>query len=741
MADDQQEGLAPVKRQAKGGAQRAATGGAGWSGASSTSQGTFADGDTRRRIALWRREFQSLTGVDPADGAGVAAWQLAHGLPPSRVIRSEVIERARAVSSQASRSGVAPGAALPPTSLRIRAEPEVKVAVPATRVTYRVGMDAAEISHPDDYRTYRWECRNDPAARSTNLFFVPRVAGPEGKGQASWEVTWGFPGTHTLICQVTTHRQGQPPSPPETLRYEQTVRPLGAVADEALEATRALDLGELRARLEIRKLAAAEGGSREQLSAISSDGPNPAVPARAPGFGYQHYRVRPAPTAKAWRWYVRGSGLAGMPEDFHGYRRTSLRGEPVYDLGTAAEARRIIAQPNVYTIVCEQLDGAGQPVAPPSQYRQVVLDEERGEEVRAWGREVEVIDAHAGKIADGEARPLRAALVAEESGARVPLSLYLGPDAGNPKRLKLVDLLPGVKRREYGGTDAEQALRDFLDGNAYPAGLIEVELPALAGAPPRRLTLRTRGESAWASWSGHLGLASLGLMAGGLVAAAAGAEPLAYVLFVTAAAGGAASAGLDLFDAAHEVDVGAARVALDVFTIASSLVGGASATRSLVGALRGKPVRVQQRTFVALERFTSGASLGAGMVITTEGVVAIEEVLRDDRSTRDRKIAAIVRILSGLALQGGLMALAIRDHARAAGRGVDPLVDKSVPYGDRSEIRGDAGGPRRAPGATCEPRSSIPRTCNTAPRSASATSRSRSCPRRWSRCRGSCSAR
>ena len=54
------------------------------------------------QVAQWRREFQQLTGVDPADGEAVKAWQSKHGVPPTGLVRAKTIAAARAAAKSKS---------------------------------------------------------------------------------------------------------------------------------------------------------------------------------------------------------------------------------------------------------------------------------------------------------------------------------------------------------------------------------------------------------------------------------------------------------------------------------------------------------------------------------------------------------------------------------------------------------------------------------------------------------------
>lgn len=52
----------------------------------------------RAQIAQWRDEFRQLTGVDPKDSEAVKAWQAAHGVTPTGLVRAKTIAAARAAA-------------------------------------------------------------------------------------------------------------------------------------------------------------------------------------------------------------------------------------------------------------------------------------------------------------------------------------------------------------------------------------------------------------------------------------------------------------------------------------------------------------------------------------------------------------------------------------------------------------------------------------------------------------------
>jgi hypothetical protein len=343
---------------------------------------------------------------------------------------------------------------------------------------------------------------------------------------------------------------------------------------------------------------------------------------------------------------------------FFGFSRVQVEGEDALDLGSGGPtARFIIAQRNRYTIVCDELDAEGHRIG-RGRYVQIVESQDQADERDRLQQYMQHADAAVGKITADKQVGLRAVYLNRETGERVPMQLYAGPSASDPHRIVLVDLLPGIDRIEYGGATIQDALGDFENGNAYPVGSIQLEVPAnRSGLPTLSRQIVTSGESLWQTWSHRIGWASLGLVAAGVVAAAVGAEPVAAAFFIAAAGTGVASGGLSLYDRLQKAEPSPVGIALDVAGIAASVVGGAAAFRALrVGTaltFTGATGR-----FLFYSGFATNAV--SGLLITVEGVDEISRIL-GSQMPQGEKIGAIVRILANLVVQGSLLALSVRD--------------------------------------------------------------------------------
>lgn len=322
----------------------------------------------------------------------------------------------------------------------------------------------------------------------------------------------------------------------------------------------------------------------------------------------------------------------------------------------------------VFTIVCEELDSQGNPTGRMARYVQVVLSPREMRQVESLRRHIRHTDTHIAKIREGSEAPVHAVYVNNETGQTMNLSMYIGPDRDNEDSVKLLDLTPGVRRMEYDGSSVSNALDTFNSGNSYPTGLIHLEIPRNdAGIQTGSWSFVTTGSSDWSEWSSGTGWAALTLGVLGVVATFApipGARVIAGVCFIGASALGGASAGLSLYDRLQQAEIDETGVAIDVLGIASSIIGGASAFRAL---RYGATVAIGTRAGRFLLWTGFGTDLASGTLLTIQGVNEINRVMDSD-APRGEKIGAIVRILSTLALNGGLLALSVRDLRTARGR-------------------------------------------------------------------------
>jgi len=484
------------------------------------------------------------------------------------------------------------------------------------------------------------------------------------------------------------------------LWYQHDIIRPSDIARNRMAQTSTEDFLHFRARLEQERLRLerfSEWGavnSRRERPYITCGQPNPAGATNDPDRIYHRYTMNPSSTGRRFRWYVRASdwehtsarigyrratfGEAGFsdypntPSDIE-FERQSIDGENAWVssryLNTSYSVFTfIMTQPGLYTIVCEELTAEGTPSGQMARYIQVVADPQEMRQIEAIRRHIRLTDENIEKIEEGREAPVRAVYVNNETGQAMTLSMYIGPDKDDEDTIKLLDLTPGVGRMEYDGDSVSDALDTFNSGNVYPVGIIHLEIPANeAGIQPQSRSFETTGSSDWSDWAGGTGWAALTLGVLGVIAIFApipGSRVIAGICFIGAAAVGGVSAGISLYERLHQAEIDETGVAVDVLGIASSIIGGASAFRAL---RYGATVAIGTRAGRYLLWAGFSTDLVSGTLLTIQGVNEINRIIESD-APRGEKIGAIVRILSMLALNGGLLIVSVRDLRTARGR-------------------------------------------------------------------------
>ncbi|WP_462268034.1 eCIS core domain-containing protein [Desulfobacter sp.] len=576
-------------------------------------------------------------------------------------------------------------------NLRIMANPERHPEVVGTQVRYWYGYHSP--------MTIRSADSPSPPSYVREVTQNWRVVKPDGQERdlgTDREITvdLNIPGRWEIGISLSV-RDGS-----YSLWYQHDVIRPSDIARNRMAQTNAEDFIRFRARLEQERLRLerfSEWGavnSNRERPFITCSQPNPAGATTDPEHIYHQYTINPSPDASRYRWYVRSSNwentaarmgyrrarfgeasfrdYPNAPSDIE-FERRPVNGEnawvrPAYLDTTYRVFTFIVIGSGYYTVVCEELDSSGNPTGQTARYVQIVLPPEEMSQVQAIRRHIRLTDENIAKIREGSEAPIRAVYVNNETGRTMALSMYIGPDREDEDKIKLLDLTPGVGRMEYDGDNINDALDTFNSGNAYPTGLIHLEIPPNeAGIHPLSRRFETTGSSDWSDWSSGTGWAALTLGILGVVATFApipGSRVIAGICFIGAAALGGTSAGLSLYDRLQQAEIDETGVAIDVLGIASSIIGGASAFRAL---RHGATVALGTRTGRFLLWTGFGTDMVSGTLLTIQGVNEINQVMASD-APRGEKIGAIVRILSTLALNGGLLVLSVRDLRTARGR-------------------------------------------------------------------------
>jgi len=136
----------------------------------------------------------------------------------------------------------------------------------------------------------------------------------------------------------------------------------------------------------------------------------------------------------------------------------------------------------------------------------------------------------------------------------------------------------------------------------------------------------------------------------------------------------AAGAAVSLYERLQNAEVSGTGVALDVITIASSMINAAGAIRALSA---GPAVLVANRAtkFLLWSNFVADGV--SALLIGSEGVQQLVEIIEDTKMRPEQKRAAIVRIVTNLVMTGALLAVSAGEMKQLGGR-VEKRLGKAL---------------------------------------------------------------
>jgi hypothetical protein len=198
--------------------------------------------------------------------------------------------------------------------------------------------------------------------------------------------------------------------------YKQAVKEPQEILDRTFDKIPKYDYPGFRGGLEVKHLEIAQNGVSDQkfsIPHITSTAPNPAKAGTAPDYPSVTYSVVASPKAKSYRWYVKPENWdwtnLARNYNFNGYPRTQFQGQDVLSLeSNSNSANWLIASPGAYTIICEELDAAGQPLGTVARYLQVVQAAERLNQTEQFREYLGRVDSSIDKIAKDREIALRA---------------------------------------------------------------------------------------------------------------------------------------------------------------------------------------------------------------------------------------------------------------------------------------------------------------------------------------------
>jgi len=404
-------------------------------------------------------------------------------------------------------------------------------------------------------------------------------------------------------------------------------------------------------------------GARDRSPALRMTGPPNPVALDGPVRGLEFHlhdgeRSPRLGVAESIEWFVVFRGSDGTPD-------TSTRRfdtEPVsfsfaglemvgYRLAQRSRQARLSfgegRAPSWLTVVARVSSPAG--VLQEAKREQFFVDEDSASELLR--ERVDEARTEAGGLI-----PMRAAHF-DGAGRRRPLHLYVGVQPNG--MYVLFDLTLGAEHGRYEGL----AMRTLLErvGGHYPPGYLYAEVGANElGVAPQSHAVEATGVTEAARLAGGLGVASLGLAAGGVFAMVIpGAQPLAPFFFAASTVAGGVSSTISLSEHLGADRVDQTAVALDLLALAGALVG-ASAARISPFTNVGRGLRVADLALNAVDGVVFTDTLAGNLY-----EAAIAEGTDDDR------IRHVMVLLAQGIVGGALMFQSARSTAGELRVGID----------------------------------------------------------------------
>ena len=281
---------------------------------------------------------------------------------------------------------------------------------------------------------------------------------------------------------------------------------------------------------------------------------------------------------------------------------------------------------------------------------------------------VQAQDSASASIAPGRQVIVRGQLTTRAEQATTPLALAVGPAAGQPGKLALVDFTPGQRRMDYGVAARTRELIAALERrNSYAPGLVEIDVPARPdlGVEAVHTTFETTGRSAISAWASGLGSAGLVGMVGGGVAALVGAPVAVPLLLIAGLIGGAASVA-SLSERLHDARPDPRGIAIDVLSVASAVLGAGGLAAARAGV---STVTLGGRTFTAIEmtgRLALAADGAAFALLASEGADEIRQIWAAPGRSETERLQDIAKVMARIAATGGLVVASAATAGRRA---------------------------------------------------------------------------
>ncbi len=398
----------------------------------------------------------------------------------------------------------------------------------------------------------------------------------------------------------------------------------------------------------------AQGKGHQQQIATGAANPAQAQP------GTLAYEAKDARTDKSkpltYHWYVSAQTKDELPKDLGGHPLVQVGARAGYDFGTGTKIAMPTERAGFWVVWYQAKDDTGADAGEAS-YLQTILGASELKELEKLDKYMERVDELGDKV-DGAKVPLTGVHMSQANGNETRMRLFAGKKKGDANTFILIDCTPGLdpkaNRLEYTSSTGAGVIKEFEDHNKYPKGEMQFRVAANAlGIPTGDRVKETTGLGVFDRLSTGLSVGGMAVMGASILAAPFTRGQSLQVGVVLAGGLTAAGAAVSLYERLQHAEINKTGVAIDVITIASSLLSSGTAVRSLKS---GPAVLLASRTtkFLLWANFVADGVMG--LLITVEGVQRITEIMEGNLPP-DVKRTEIVRVITSLVMASMMIAV------------------------------------------------------------------------------------
>ncbi|MGE3761107.1 MAG: DUF4157 domain-containing protein [Kofleriaceae bacterium] len=364
------------------------------------------------------------------------------------------------------------------------------------------------------------------------------------------------------------------------------------------------------------------------------------------------FTVVPHPDAVTFQWWVEFDNPSRHPTHF-------FAGGPINKRGTGKTQSITFDRADQYALICEQFDARGNAL-PKAIYSQSVLLGNDWKAAKKWQSYIASVDKLIDGLEPSSRKQIPGVYVSKISGESLPLAVWTGTKKGSPNSHVVLDLMFGIGPKSFSGSSLKGAIDDYVDWaeDHYPEGNLLLR-GSVAGDRDR--PVHTDGKTTAQTIAHYLGLGSVGLTLIGfgllLFPPTSGAG---FAVLGGAAALAAGSSGASIYNRIREGEKDPLGYAIDVLSLATSVLQGAAAFKTAVGVIKTGQTAEQLIVSAAGRKFVAWTETGlvtaSGVLISGEAILALNQ-LADSNLSEGEKADRIAGLLFQIITQAGMIKL------------------------------------------------------------------------------------